>query len=352
MTQRRVLKHGDSIYHCISRVVDRRFIFGDVEKEWFIANMRRMERFTGCEVLSFCIMSNHFHVLIHVPDADSTYVSDEEVLSRIEGFYGKAYRRGVEETLNRADKQNWSPRAKAAVLDRYRNRMHRLPPFVQGLKQRFSHWYNHRNKRTGTLWEARYKSVIVQGVNEPLLTMAAYIELNPVRAGLVEDPVDSRWTSMGAAFGGCRASRRGIRRMMEILDLPDCSWRGASRRYRRMVTGAGGARGVADDSPTVSGPNVKPIKFGISQERIDAVLAGDDSLSRQELLRCRVRYFTDGMIIGAKEFVEHFFRSQRSLFGQRRTSGARKMSGGLSEGEEGLFSARDLRVAPIRPSNG
>ena len=56
-----------AIYHCISRVVDRRFAFGDVEREHFRMFMRIQERFSGCRVLSYCIMSNHFHILLEAP---------------------------------------------------------------------------------------------------------------------------------------------------------------------------------------------------------------------------------------------------------------------------------------------
>ena len=58
-------------YHCISRVVDRRFVFGDGEREHFRMFMRMQENFTGCRVLSYCVMSNHFHVLleVHAPHA-------------------------------------------------------------------------------------------------------------------------------------------------------------------------------------------------------------------------------------------------------------------------------------------
>lgn len=55
------------IYHLISRVVDRRFVFGDGEREHFRMLMRMVENFSGCRVLSYCIMSNHFHILLEVP---------------------------------------------------------------------------------------------------------------------------------------------------------------------------------------------------------------------------------------------------------------------------------------------
>ena len=56
-----------AIYHCVSRVVDRRFVFGDEEREHFRMFMRMQENFSGCRVLSYCVMSNHFHILLEVP---------------------------------------------------------------------------------------------------------------------------------------------------------------------------------------------------------------------------------------------------------------------------------------------
>ena len=65
--------------------------------------------------------------------------------------------------------------------------------YIKTVKQRFSVWYNRNNRRYGTLWADRFKSVLVEGKGNPLQTMAAYIDLNPVRAGLVEDPKDYRF---------------------------------------------------------------------------------------------------------------------------------------------------------------
>jgi putative transposase len=56
-----------AIYHCISRVVNRRFVFENREREYFRMFMRMQENFSGCRVLSYCIMSNHFHILLEVP---------------------------------------------------------------------------------------------------------------------------------------------------------------------------------------------------------------------------------------------------------------------------------------------
>ena len=80
-------------------------------------------------------------------------------------------------------------------------RMHDLGEFMKALLQRFSRWFNQQHERTGTLWESRFKSVLVEE-GAAARAMAAYIDLNPVRAGMVADPAAYRWSSYGEALGG------------------------------------------------------------------------------------------------------------------------------------------------------
>jgi REP element-mobilizing transposase RayT len=70
-------------YHVISRVVDRRFVFGTEEKEKFRALMRFQEKFTGCRVASYCLMCNHFHLLLEVLPMAEGGLSDEALLKRL-----------------------------------------------------------------------------------------------------------------------------------------------------------------------------------------------------------------------------------------------------------------------------
>ena len=88
-----------------------------------------------------------------------------------------------------AEKDKQIAKLKGPFLDR----MHDLSSFVGELKQRLSQWYNLRNGRSGPLWEDRFKSVLVQGEPGLLAMVAAYIDLNAVRAGIVKDPREWRW---------------------------------------------------------------------------------------------------------------------------------------------------------------
>ncbi|MEN8681305.1 MAG: chemotaxis protein CheW, partial [Akkermansiaceae bacterium] len=74
----------------------------------------------------------------------------------------------------------------AKILQRFKDRFCDVSLFTKELKERFSRWFNKQNGRRGTLWMDRFQSVFVEG-EAALATMAAYIDLNPVRAGIVGD---------------------------------------------------------------------------------------------------------------------------------------------------------------------
>jgi hypothetical protein len=121
----------------------------------------------------------------------------------------------------------------------------------------------------------------------------------------------------------------------------DASWRQIAAQYRKQLYAIGEQKGVTPDG--------KPIRSGISRERVEKVLDEGGKLSYGELLHCRVRYFSDGMIIGSKEFVNQVFREHRELFSEKRKDGARPMK--LGEWR-GLCSVRALRLAPVLPPGG
>ena len=156
------------IYHCITRVVDRRLAFGQKEKEQFRTYMRMYENFSGCRVLSYCVMSNHFHLLLEVPRMAEGGLSDEVLLQRLGGLYSEVVVAGVATELAEARKNSsgaddGAPAARvAAIHARFTYRMHDLSEFMKGLLIRFTRWFNRMHSRSGTLWEERFKSVIVE----------------------------------------------------------------------------------------------------------------------------------------------------------------------------------------------
>ena len=360
-------------YHCISRIVDRRFVLGAQEKEKFRALMRMYEKFSGCRVTSYCLMDNHFHLLLEVPPMPKNGLSDAglskagltdtELLQRISSLYNEAFVATVAKELADARKLVKDGLAEESVVvaqihERFTYRMHDLGEFMKGLLQRYTQWHNRIHERSGRLWEDRFKSVIVEdGV--AARTMAAYIDLNPVRAGLVKDPAEYRWSSYGEAIGGGakgngKTARAGLVRAWGAHKgmLADAAlWSGeVSRAYRKMLM----AHAVEKTSESI-GPDGslvrKTTRKGIPKEPHKKLTPEEQAVKQQRdgeipfarMLQHRIRYFTDGAVIGSRIFVDEAFANSRTRFGPKRNSGARKMRGDATAASTLLYSMRDLR---------
>jgi REP element-mobilizing transposase RayT len=89
MRHARVKTEGTGCYHVVSRIVDRAFKLDDGEKEIFRRMMRKAEAFSGVRVLTYAVMSNHFHLLVEVPEWGE--VGGAELLRRMTALYGTAY---------------------------------------------------------------------------------------------------------------------------------------------------------------------------------------------------------------------------------------------------------------------
>ena len=345
------------IYHCISRVVDRRFVFEERECEAFRMFFRMYENFSGCRVLAYCVMSNHFHLLLEVPQMADGGLSDEELLQRLGGLYSEVVVAGVAAELAEARKisrgeNNAVAEARvAAIHARYTYRMHNLSEFMKGLLIRFTRWFNRMHSRSGTLWEERFKSVIVES-GVAARTIAAYIDLNPVRAGMVKDPADYRWSSYGEAVGGGKKgngkkAREGLVRAYfcnQGVGFEAEKWREVSPLYRRLMGLALGRKpGLAEVAGEGNRAGQATLNTAeILESKDNGTVLKDLGLAK--MLHCRVRYFTDGAVIGSKEFVNEAFAWARERFSSKRKDGARAMRGSGSVAKGLLWTARNLRV--------
>jgi len=328
--------HPAGFYHCFSRVVDRQRIFGPAEQEHFAALLREYEAFCRVRILTFALMANHFHVLVEVPRRPDTpdLPSPEQVVQDLQALSGRHDPQGVAQRFEMFRLAN-DPEGLAAYLATFHRRMYDLSAFMKHVKQRFTQWYNRRTGRKGTLWEDRFHSVLVEGAGQALTTMAAYIDLNPVRAGLVQDPKDYRWCGYGEAVAGGTEARAGIQRLVRALQRGQGEEGIKSLEVYRMhlyLEGNVGREMIGEDG--------KPVRGALGREAMVEVLKAKGQLSMGEYLRCRVRYFCDGAVFGGREFVEGIFRAYRDRFGPKRKTGARRLRG---LGKRGLYVLRDLQ---------
>ena len=330
-------------FHIISRVVERRFAFGVGEKEHFKGLLRQVEAFSGVEVVTWTILSNHFHIVVHIPERDDEAITDEIFWERLNALYTKDEVEAIGQTM--LDIPKMTPGLAGEVLLRgYRqkfiDRMNNVSEFMKTLKQRFTQWFNKRHERTGTLWECRFTSVLVEGDWDPLMRVSAYVDLNAVRAGLVSDPKDYRWCGYAEAVSGNARARKGLglllHREAAANDGKRVDWRIVGNEYRMLLFGTGEEQLAVDDETV--------LKRGMKREEVQAVRDSGGKLSSPELLRCKLRYFSDGVVIGSKAFVDQFFEAKCEYFSKARKDGSRRMRGGHWGN---LRSARDLQKEPI-----
>ena len=335
MRRARLLGRGPSnLYHVTSRVIEGRMIFDDGEKKRICDYMRAVEAFTGVKVLTHAVMTNHTHWLLEVPEAPK--LDEAEVMRRIKGLYSDHDVHEIEQRLKRA-REDGGPKLVEQILDGYRARMYDLSQFMKMLQQRISQSYNRRHGRRGPLWQERFKSVCVENGRNAIITMAAYIDLNPVRAGMVDDPRDYRFSGYGEAVGGKKIAREGIRGITAVLGVQEANWRQHAAAYRKHLYMQGRARPATEKSAG---------RPGFTDQAIEKVLKEKGKLTLAQGLHCRVRYFSDGLVLGSKEFVEDLFEQYREEFSLKRKTGARPMK---YADWQGLCTMRDLRLRVMGP---
>ena len=319
-----IVSSEPTVYHVITRVSRGEFLFGDLEKERMRKMIWQMADFCGVEVLTYAVMSNHLHLVVRVPVKEEcdAVVENAEVLRRFVVLYGAQSMREAAAILALGAEAEW-----ATFRGKYLPLMHDLSWFVRLLKQRFARWYNAFHKTFGTLWAERFTSVIVEGTGDALLAVCAYVDLNPVRAKLVDDPKDYRYSAYGEAVGGKALARRGLE---SAMGGKRGDWKAAQARYRLILYSAGTV-------PKVKNGN----KQGkISHNAAEAVMKAKGELSWAVALTSRVRYFARGGILGTGGYVDRIFEMKREHFPAARKDGARKMRGGIW-GE--MRSLRQLR---------
>lgn len=329
--------HPSGFYHCFSRVVDKRHVFGPLEKEHFASLLRECAAFCRVRVLTYALMGNHFHLLLEVPQRPPPHLlpSPEQLLADLRRLSGHQHLDAVRERFDAFRAAN-DPDGLARYLASFHARLFDLSSFMKLLKQRFTQWFNVRSQRKGTLWEDRFHSVLVEGVGHALTTMAAYIDLNAVRAGLVQDPKDYRWCGYAEAVAGRKEARQGLQFVVQALQGGRReSVRKSLDLYRLHLHLEG------DPAREATAADGRPLRATLSREALLAVLAARGRLPLAEYLRCRVRYFCDGAVFGGRGFVDDIFRAYRKRFGPRRTTGARPLKG--LQGTP-LFALRNLRL--------
>lgn len=257
---RRIKAVGDvAYYHIISRTVGGEFLLGDTEKEKLLSIIKHYSSIYFVNVIGFCIMDNHFHLLVKTDSIENVY--EDDLLERIFRYTKQKDREFSKDEL-----------------EFFKIKLSDISEYIKSIKQTFSRWYNKLNDRKGYFWGDRFKSVLVES-GESLLNMLAYIELNPVRAKLCKKPEEYRW---------CSLSYRLAKKWDNFLTFDGVEIENV-RDYVSFIYQVG-----------------KVTKRGADGKELGKIDESADSTVN--IWKHRVRYFSEGVVLGSKNFIEESFK--------------------------------------------
>ena len=271
---RLVVEGEAAVYHVMSRTVLDGYVLGDAEKDHLLQLIQHYSSVYFTEIMGFCLMGNHFHLVVRMHPGED--YSDAEIFERYARYYQDDDNR--EEPL-------------PGQIPAYRAKWEKLSEFMKEIKQTFSRYYNQRHNRRGFFWSDRFKSVLVEN-GETLINCLAYVDLNPVRAGIIDRPDDYRWSSIGYHLQ-TNNKKQFLSLDFGLIGAEKLNEKQRLSKYRTFIYEVGSLttdKGKGIDLQIVARESAK----GFSCTESDRFLS-------------RTRYFTDSGIIGSKEFVRQFW---------------------------------------------
>lgn len=293
---------SDAWYHVCARVAAKRGEYPIEEtlcQQTFVRLLKHYSSIYFCDVAGFCVMGNHYHVVLRFEGP--RLVESEELERRAKRLYP-----GSSKELKAWTSDQWK---------RLEERLFNLSELMRNLQAAFARWYNRTYDRRGRFWAERFKSTLLEN-GEAVLDCLLYIELNPVRAGLVVRPEE--YTGSSCALRHAKADRW----MLKLSDIVGHRDRKrAMLEYRSLLY-------LRGNVPSKEG------QMSIPDEVLAAEAARGYEVSG--VFARRLRCFTDGLAVGCEGFV-------REVLGQLREAGRFKRRKNPTAQIGVLMSVREQR---------
>jgi REP element-mobilizing transposase RayT len=261
----------DAWYHLHSRIAGREGEFPlseAVPTRRLIETIEHFSRVYFCEVAAFSVMGNHYHLVVKFDGR--RMVSREELRARTRIMYPSK--------MSQLQVDAWSDEQ----WEHYRQRLFDVSEYMRNIQSAYARWYNRSHQRRGRFWADRFKSVYLQNL-QAVIDCMLYVELNPVRAGLVERPEEWKGSSVFLREIG-RDS--WLVPLKTFLDQPSRKKVLVEFRERLYYRG---------NVPTKEG------QAAISQKVLDREIARGFEV--RGLYLKRLGYFVDGLAIGTEQFI-------------------------------------------------
>ena len=288
---------GHSVfYHISNRVAGGEFLFGEEEKDKLRQLLFEGEQRFGYEVWDYVIMDNHYHALIHVPDMN------------------KMPRDRVVQLWNVRKKLTTFMEPSEESIAAFRVKLHDISCIVSNFQQRFTQWFNKKHGRWGKLFGGRFNGVILDA-GATVSRMMGYISMNPVRAGIVDDPAEYFWS------GYSERIRNGRLRENELEIINALKWQmGLPRDF------------TEEDETKVLEKFWRHFRDYLLRHRMkwndEEIRTLKDLLNRDsqpvelswpERMCLKTRFTSGGVALGSKEFIRGVLDEFSNILGFRRT---------------------------------
>jgi REP element-mobilizing transposase RayT len=189
-------------YHITSRCVRRAFLCGvdhysgqsyEHRRQWVVDRIRLLASLFAIDICAYAIMSNHYHLVLKACPEQLDELSDDDIIERWCALFKgplliQSYRGG--EALKPYERT-----AITDIVNVWRSKLASISWFMRCLNQPIARQANLEDQCTGKFWESRFTSQALKS-EEALLSCMAYVDLNPVRAGMAETPELSEYTSV------------------------------------------------------------------------------------------------------------------------------------------------------------
>ena len=298
-TAREKINSSGCYYHLMNRATGYKndYPFTSEDKEKGMQVIRKLAEYYLLEIISVCWMGNHFHIVLYAPGNDEM-PDMNQIVQRHNSFF----ERNPQRQINSGDK---------TACGRTAANMRDISHFMKIFQQIYTRYLNRTKGRRGRFWADRFKSTILEG-RQALWSAVKYVELNPVRGGLVSDPADYRHSTWGWYCGSGqhlfeKSFHKHMRRSLGEGSAESWSMNELSAEFRGEL-----ARTIAYEQNLSEEETAEAIKKAKREETMSV-----------RFLR-RTRHFTDGGIVGSKLFIMEtaaLFRDQEKVMKKQFSQG-------------------------------
>ncbi len=204
-------------YHCVSRCVRRAWLCGEDpytgqsfahRRQWVLDRLRQLSDIFAIDICAYAILSNHYHVVLHVDRETAEAWSEQEVISRWTRLYKGhllADRYLAGEPMSNAENA-----ALSELINEWRLRLYDISWFMRCLNEHLARKANEEDNCKGRFFEGRFKSqaLLDEGA---LLTCMSYVDLNPIRASMADTPEESDFTSIQERIKAYRQAEKSVK---------------------------------------------------------------------------------------------------------------------------------------------